>query len=51
MRTIHGPRRPAETILLCTKDGADAVETDDHSSLPIGGIEAVERGARAEGLL
>lgn len=52
MPTIHGTRILAETILVYLRDGASADEIySDYPSLPVGGIDAVERWARERGLL
>jgi uncharacterized protein (DUF433 family) len=52
MPTVHGTRIPAQTILLYIRDGAslDVIYTD-YPTLPLGGVEAVERWARTQGLL
>lgn len=46
---VAGTRIPAETILLMIKDGCDLREIVRHyPSLPLGGVDAVARWARAE---
>lgn len=50
--TIHGTRILAETILLYIREGASLTEIyTDYPTLPLGGVEAVERWAKARGLL
>ncbi len=50
--TVSGTRILAETILLYIKDGDDVREIVRHyPSLPFGGIDAVDRWARATGRL
>lgn len=49
---VSGTRIPAETILLYIKAGADLEEiVGDYPTLPLGGIDAVQRWAEREGKL
>ena len=49
---IHGTRLAAENILACIKAGySDTQIVEGYPTMPLGGIAAVRRWAKAQGLL